>query len=433
MCYHQAAALCLAIAALTGTSGCKSMTPKENKSRAEGRWNRIRADFKVQLARQHYEAKLFGESERAASEALAFDPSLTAAYVLLAKSHLELGKPTSAQRAIETARRAGLDTPDLTYMQGVVNETQGDLPVAAAYYADACETSPDNVDYVIAYAESVVAMDRPDLAMQRLDSLIGSYDDNGSVLLLSAHIASLMGETDGAIRRYRLALDALGESRMASRELGLLLVTAGRYEEAIETLTTVMDEAPDGSDDEVARHALATANLRAGRPMRAMSWLMPESLNESKTAYGYIILAEAALSTNDIAVAVAATTTAVRMSPNDPGLALLHATALWRHRDYNAAKRCLKLHIERYRDDATAHCLLAEVLRSQGATDEARDHFRIASELSDDSAWAARGLEALEGVSSSNPSVDAPDTPAPGTPTAGTPTAASTVAPSMIR
>lgn len=398
---RHATVRCLVLATITALAGCKSLTPREAKNQAEGRWNRIRADFKLQLARQHYDAKLFGESESAATEALTFDPTLVDAYVVLARSSLELGKPTSALRAIETARRAGLDSADLSYTQGVVYETQGDLPLAGSFYVDACQKDMDRVDFVIAYAECVVGMGKPDVALNRLDALVGRYDDDGSVLLLSAHIASLMGDTEGAIRRYRLALDALGNSRMASRELGLLLVDTGRYEEAIETLDGLPDEtsADVGDDvvrDDVVRLALAKANLRSGRPMKAMTWLEPESREESRLVAGYAILAEAALATDDVATGLAATSSAMRLSPDAPDLVLLHATALWRHGDHPAAERRLRLHLERYVNDATAHCLLAEVLRSQGDTGEARTHFQIASDLSVEPLWADQGLASLD-------------------------------------
>ncbi len=393
--YYHAGVLCLTVMGLVGAAGCRIMTPTETKTQAQDRWNHIRADFKMQLARQHYDAKLFHDAQVVATEALAFDPTLTPAYVLLAKTYLELGKPVSARRAIEAARQAQLDSPGLTYMQGVVTETRGHTDMAAAFYAHACEAAPDNVDYMIAYAESLVALGRPDTALQHLDASIGRYDDNGSALLLSAHIASLIGDVDGAIRRYRIALDALGESRIASRELGLLLVQSNRYEEAIESLTTVMSQSSGGVDMTIPRHALATAYLRTGRPMKAISWLTPESRGEAKTGRGYRILAEAALATNDIPTGVAAAETALRYAPDESGLILLYAAALWRHGDNLAAAQRLRRYLDRHHDDATAHCLLAEVLRSQGRTDDARDHFRRASELNDDSVWAAQGLEGL--------------------------------------
>lgn len=394
--HHHAVVLCLTVLGLTGATGCQIMTPTETKTQAQDRWNHIRADFKMQLARQHYDAKLFHDAQVVATEALAFDPALTPAYVLLAKTYLELGKPASAQRSIEAARRVGLDSSSLTYMQGVVAETMGHTDMAAAYYTYACEDATDNVDYMIAYAESMVALGRPDMALRHLDAAIGRYDDNGSALLLSAHIASLMGDVDGAIRRYRVALDALGESRIASRELGLLLVQSGRYEEAIESLAAIMTRSSNGTGDDVARHALATAYLRMGRPMTAISWLTPESRGEAKAGRGYQILAEAALATNDISTGVAAAERALRDAPDDPGVVWLYAAALWRQGDNEAAEQRLTRYLDRHHDDATAHCLLAEVLRSQGATEDARDHFRRASELSGDSAWAAQGLEALD-------------------------------------
>ena len=80
-----------------------------------------------------------------------------------------------------------------------------------------------------------------------------------------------------------------------SRELGLLLVETGRYEESIDALDGLLDRTTSDDSDVVVRHALAKAYLRSGRPMMAMTWLEPESREESHHAVGYAILGEAAL------------------------------------------------------------------------------------------------------------------------------------------
>jgi len=385
------------------STGCRTVTPAETRQRAHDRWDRVRAEFKLQRAAQQYDARLFGEAERGATEAVALDPTLVGAYVLLARADLELNKPTSAAQVLETAREAGLDSPELTYMHGVVLEQRGQLQEASDAYKAAMESDPRDIDYVIALAESLVALDRAEEAATLLDESVGRFDDDGSILLLAGDVAVLLGDDEGAIRRYRAALEALGESPTATRELGLLLARTGRYEEAITRLTPLLDETGHEPIDPTVLIALANAYVETGQPLQARKLLRDELDGASEHIAAYAIFAKAALATGDEAEAKRITAAGLRLSPESDELTLLHATALWRLGENEPAEKCLSDYLERRPEDPTGLCLLAEVNRSMGHPDRAAELFRHALDIDPDNFWALRGLEVIEQVSFAEP------------------------------
>ena len=110
----------IVLLAVLGVGGCDTLTHEEAKMSAERRWCEMRGRVKLQLAGQQFDGMLFSEAIETATEAMALEPMLIDAYVLVAKANLELGKNTSAARTLEAAARVGLKSPVLFYLEGVV-------------------------------------------------------------------------------------------------------------------------------------------------------------------------------------------------------------------------------------------------------------------------------------------------------------------------
>jgi len=382
------------------TGGCAALhtaTPSETKAQAHEHWDQVRGELKLQLARQHFAAHRFTDAEKVAMEALSYDPSLTDGYALLAKVALELGKPMTAERTLETARNLKLDSPELTYMWGVVLEQRGETEAACASYQRACEADPTKVDYLMAYAEALVALGRTKEAAAKLDAARGNYDDDTSVELLAAHVDMLLGNTTGAIQSFRKALEGDGDNVVAARELGLLLAREGRYEEATTWLSRALpgDGKPNSADDSL-RLPLAEAYLETHHPYQAKETLRPVLRDELQDRRVFATYAKAALALHDYADALDVTKRGLVFAPHNAQLTLLRATALWRSAETRSAEQLLLGLRTREPDNTTAICLLAEVMRSSGRRDRADALFRRALELEPDNAWARQGLDALQ-------------------------------------
>ena len=386
--------LLVASAAAFILSGCHSPSHPEAKQLAEQRWNEVRAGVKLQLARQQYNGGLFDDVVRTVSESIALDSTRPEAYVLLAQSNLELSKPASAEQAIEAARRSGLDSADLHYMRGVLLEQRNDFTAAVAEYAQARMMNADNVDYIVAQAECLVVLDRPEEALALLDENMHRFDANGTVAVLAGRVAALLGDWDGAAKRLGQAAVILSDSPIVAEELGLLFVRAGRCEEAVALLRPLIEAAGE-SEAAAVRRGIATCYLTLGNPTSAKDVLIDYARLHHEDGPAQLLLAKAALETNDLLTAARAADLAEQLAPGREDTALVRAAVQWRRTEYAAAADTLYALLQREPANVEAYCLLAEVLRAQNQDDSARDCLERALRINPSCIWARHALVSL--------------------------------------
>jgi len=380
-------------------SGCHVPSHAEAKQHAEQRWKEVRAAMKLQLARQQYESGRFGDVVHSASESIALDSKRPEAFVLLAQANLELSKAASAEQALEAARRSGLDSADLHYMRGVLLEQRNKLEDAVAEYAQARKTNAENVDYIVAQAECLVVLNRAEEALSLLDENMNRFDANGTVALLAGRVAALLGDWDGAAKRLGQAAVILGDSPIVAEELGLLYVRAGRCEEAVALLRPLIDAA-DEPETAAVRRGIATCYLTLGAPGSAKAVLIDYVRLHHEDCPAQILLAKAALETDDLLTAARAVDLAEQLAPGRGDIALLRAALHWRRSEYAASADALYGLLQMEPENVEAYCLLAEVLRAQGQGDAARDCLERALRINPLCIFAKQAL-----ISSANDSV----------------------------
>ncbi len=383
------------VVSLLVLAGCSTMAESARQAQAKRGWNDVRARVKLQLARQRYDAGLFEDAARTAAESIALDGSQEGAYVLTAKAHLERSKPASAQRVLDLARQAGLHSAGLHYMQGVILEQRGRLEDAVAEYEEARRADPTNVDHLIAEAECLVALDRPDQAVTLLSENAGRGDDHGAALVLKAHIAALRGDPDAALTHFHEAFTTLGDSRLIAEELGLLLVRQRRYREAVTVLQPLIEPPTEGLDCGTVRRALATCHLALNDPSTAKAVLAAYARLHQGDALAQLLIAKAAIATGDLVTALHATHLARQGQPGHPEVLLVDATLRWRRGDLDAAASLLGEILSNNPRDVDAHCLLAEVLQDRHRDKAARDQFQRALQIDTQCSWAIAGLNSL--------------------------------------
>lgn len=377
-------------AALPFCSGCRSVSHAEQKIQAEQQWNNVRARVKYQLAEQQYTGRLFDEAIQTVQESLALNPAQEDAYVLLARANLEQDRPASAQAAVQAAVSAGLNSAELLYIQGMIYEQRDQLPQALEQFARASAIDPGSADYLAAQAECLVALDRPNEALHLLDRHADQVNEDGTLAVLSARVALLLGNRDDVIRRYRSSVLPSNATDTLREELGLLLVRAGRYDEAFAPLLSIYLTNGEGSG--AAQRGLAACHLARNDPARAVELLSDYVQNNPKDTAALVMLATAAIATGDLANASHALERAEQSSPPRAEIDLLRALIAWRQGDLDTAALSLNRILDADPRDLEAHCLMAELLLSQKHYEGARSHFEHALLINPDCDWAKRGL-----------------------------------------
>lgn len=377
------------------SAGCQSLSHARAKSDAERRWSGVRSKIKSQLADREYQSGQFDDAVRSAEEAVSLDRLDANAYVLLAKANLELGKPASAEQAIDAAARAGIDSAALRYVRGVVLEQRGAYEEAVVHYAQARRLDPRQVDYLVAEAECLVSANRATDALSVLDQHAHRYDDDATVATLSAHVASLLGNDFAAADRYRRALLTRPVGPLAAEELARTLVIEGRYDEALNLLEPVIRTCGAEECGSV-RRAVAACRLALGDAAAAREALSAYATAHEEDTLGQLLLAKAALAVGDTMTALRAVDLVERREPDRPEVWLVRATLHWRRGNLSVAASDLYDYLRNQPEDVEANCLLAEVLHAKRQVDGARVYFEKALTIDPDFPWALAGLASLK-------------------------------------
>ena len=394
-------AMLLLAAMLMPAAACRTTSQSAAKQDALRRWNAVRARTKFQLARQQLERGFYDDAIETASESLGLDGAQCDAYVLLVRAHLELGRVASAGRVVQAATRKGLDSAELRYVQGIVFEQRGESQAAIDQYRLAVTASPTDPDYVIALAESLVTNNRASEALELLEECVDRTDDSGSVAVLAGQVAALVGDTQGAIRHYRRAMQVARDDVTVAAELGLLLTRSERCVEAVALLKPLVDaDRVDAPVSPALRRALATCYLVMGDGRSAQATLTAYADDHPSDTLAQLLLAKAALATDDLSTAGRAVSRASNNWPNHSEIVLVQATLDWRRGKLDRAADALTELISRDPYDVDACCLLGEVSVAMGDADAASAAFDRALAVDPQSVWAAAALRSLAEKSS---------------------------------
>lgn len=379
--------------------GCQS-TPRSGAT--SQRWDHMRGSIKLRQAEQHFEGRRFEEALRQAGEAIGFDPTKAAGYAILTRAHLELGRPSSAQRVLETAAAAKVESAELHYLRGVLHEYRDESADALREFESARRIDPSNLAYVLAESESLAMNGRAVEALNLLDANRHRVDDDGSAEVLAAHLALRLGDRDEALNRFRSQMRFAGDSRVLTANLGHLLATAGRCREAVALLAPLTDDARAAGEGSILRD-VAACHLSMGDAAGARAILADYARAHPQDVAAQLLAAKAALAAGDVMTALQASDAAQRHAADDPEVRFVRAAVLWTRGQLPAAAGELYDLLQNDPDDLEAHCLLAEVLRGERKFHAARDHFQTALDINPECAWAKEGLRALRRAEASPP------------------------------
>lgn len=394
----QAGLMLIVFVGLTGCSRMESRVNQQELARRE--WESVRADMKLQIARQQFRAGAAEEAARTAMEAIALDPARVESYVLLVQAQIEGGDLALAEQTLEWAAQRGLVSAALVYTKGVIQEHRKLYEEAIESYRRARTLDPTDRDHLIAEAECLVALDRPQEALALIEPQLSRFEYDGSLRALAGHLALLIGELDKAARWYEEAAIILPDDRIIAENYGLLLVRMRRYPDALAVLRGMVETAPEKVAKGSVLRALARCDLELGDPAAAREILRDYLTQHEGDFAAHLLMAEAALAGGDLPTAYRHADRASRIEPRNPEVWLVQAAVDFRGGDHPSAEVRLTQVLASNDRDVEANCLLGEVLTASGRNDSARHHFEVALAQDPTCAWAAVSLARLNAAAS---------------------------------
>lgn len=383
----------LVIALVACFAGCQSNGRARSKANAEKPWDTVRARVKLQLAEKHLQGGLFEDAARAAMEATVLHPVAPEPYVILARAQLGLGDVAAAEEALSAARAAGADSPMITYTEGIALEQRGRIEDALERYTAARLADPRQVDFWVACAECLAALDREAeaLALVRSDAAMADHD---SMRVLAARLeSSISPDPDPQVERIG---PALREHPVVAEHFARQLLRCHRFDEAA---ALVDDQSATGAGDGTAPGAvvrtLTKAELGRGDSAAALDAIGGYARRNPDDLPAQRLYAMSLMASGDAFGALAVL--GKLQTANEPSdVTMLRATALWKCARGDEARAALEPLIAANPGDSSARCLLAEILIDLGDSVAAAAQLAAVDAAGTESDWSRSARKRLE-------------------------------------
>jgi predicted Zn-dependent protease len=141
---------------------------------------------------------------------------------------------------------------------------------------------------------------------------------------------------------------------------------------------------------------LAACHLSLNDPLSARDVLIDYARSHPRDGAAQLLLAKAAMATDDLVTATRAIDLAERWGSSHSDIGFVRAAIQWRWGNTDEALDTLDDLLEANPHDVDAQCLRGEVLASQQRVEESANAFYRALQIDPTNSWAAAGLAEME-------------------------------------
>jgi tetratricopeptide (TPR) repeat protein len=389
---------------LTGTlllAGCGGPTKKgiEARSAAAERVNMVNAQVSYDQARRSFETGEFDRALREINGAIARYEDVADYHILRGRILLEMHRLEAAQRSFNRAIELDDMHPEAFYFAGIVNQRWSRHEEAYEHYRAASAIDSENVQYLLAAVESLIALGQYAEARIELEDRLPYHDHNAAMRHLLGHIAMLEGSPTEAASLFQEARLLNPDDDMLLEELCWARFDAGQYAACYDALQELYQANPAASSRHDLRHLEARTLARLDRFVDARRIYIELSQQTPGDADVWIELAAIALELGDERRFDQGSAQAMRIAPERHEGYLLRAVFEREQGKLRQAERMLNEAIKRTGTDNPnsslfARIMLGQLLEDQGRLQQARAAYAEAVRLHPEST-EAKNLLAL--------------------------------------
>ncbi|MEM7227685.1 MAG: tetratricopeptide repeat protein [Planctomycetota bacterium] len=228
------ALLCVPFAGI----GCAGPTKTgiENRQKANDRLDSFHAQMAYDQASDAFKVGQFKEAQLALANAIERYPDNADFHLLNGRIFLEQSRLEDAARAFSTAIEKDEEHAEAHYMLGVVFQRWSNDEKAYEAYSVSYQLENSNTHYLLATAESLVALKRYDEVTELVTPRLDYFENNAALHHLLGQVQLLQGNMQAAVPWYREARLLRPDDLMMHKELIRVLFDAGAFEECYDNL-----------------------------------------------------------------------------------------------------------------------------------------------------------------------------------------------------
>lgn len=254
-------------------AGCNAV-PKsgiEARTRAHERMNQVTAAMSRTQALNAFETGQLDKARQLVTAGIERHTEDPQSWALLGRILMEQLRLDEAVRALNQAVELDSRHAESHYFLGVIHERWSKDSEAAGYYTAAHRADPAKPQYLMAAAESTLAMGDVPAARALIEERLARFEHHAAMQHLLAHIALLENDADTAAERCEEARLLAPEDESIARDLCRMRFRAGDWPGCINAV-----------EDWHARFKTADAALDQ---LRARSLVLVRRHNEARSVY----------------------------------------------------------------------------------------------------------------------------------------------------
>ena len=310
----------------------------------------LRSTQMLALGHQQFETGDLELAEKTVREALGVDPTNAQLLVLAARICLEQGHLERAYHLFNQAIENDPELAEAQYYKGLVMQRWQQFDASLVCHQLAYDLEADNVWYLLAVSEMLVAMDRIDDSLELLKSKLTYFEQNVGIREAIGRIYVVKRDFDSAVTYLDQALLLQPDDLQLREDVAMARMGAGQYAEAAKQLEELCEQTK-ADDRRYLRIALITAYQSSGRVDAAREVCFELTRRDPSDADAWLRLAELSWLKEDLTATLTAAGRVCRLSPQRPEGYVL-AGLVWQKR--GNTKRALELFQSAARADKTS-------------------------------------------------------------------------------
>ncbi len=378
--------LCVAVLSAGCQGGPKKPTQKEA---ATQQWNRARAQVLGSLARNQLEAANLDGARQSIGEAIRLDPESAALRITAAKLALEQSQLEVADQQLTLARKLDPKNAEAEYLNGVVYQRWQKNDQAYECYLRASEKDPNEIAYVMARAEMLVAMNCTPQALEYLNSKLTAFEHSPVLQHTIGQLQMDQGQYADAVKSLHQASVLAPDDNTIREHLAMAYFQDKRFREAGDLYGRLLKVDPNSKRAELWV-ALGECQLHTGRAVEARnSFDTATQLNPSLTA-AWLSLAKVTLQLGDIRRADTLLRKVLALDADSAEAHLMLGYVRLRDNKLADALREFQKASALDQSDPVSLCMVGYVLERSGKPEEAMRYYGQALKLKPNNELASR-------------------------------------------